>query len=294
MSVGTNLGLTEDLLIAETRPTPSPAKKRPAMNRGCDVDAVCRMTPKLKTKPIAVKRPILRPRISAHGAARSAPKKVPAERIDTMSESSLAVSFPSGCVEKDLNQYFMPRIPEIVPVSYPNRTPPKATKSPTRMAGLCASVSQWCYNRDVNSLPCGTSRAWRWLERDLDHDVYKGSMDRRCPSREDRSACGGWNKTAHLGSLSSSPAHKVSPSSPRKANSASLPKHTRRIVSSSTSLVPRTWRTHLAPRLHGRVPAREPVMHSSWIGPFPRSGMPDPLHHLRGRTRDVQVSFVPL
>jgi hypothetical protein len=134
--------LRVNLLIAETRPTPSPAKKRPAMNKGWLVETVCKITPKLKTNPIADMRPILRPRISAHGAARSAPKNVPADRMDTIRESSLAVSFPSACVAKVCFQYFMPRIPEMVPVSYPNRTPPKATKKPMQIAGLCASVSQ--------------------------------------------------------------------------------------------------------------------------------------------------------
>jgi hypothetical protein len=71
-----------DLLIAEMRPTPKPAKKRPAMNRGILVDAVCKTTPKLKTKPTATMRPIRRPSMSAHGAAASAPKKVPYKDVD--------------------------------------------------------------------------------------------------------------------------------------------------------------------------------------------------------------------
>jgi hypothetical protein len=68
---------SEDILIAEIRPTPKPAKKRPAMKRGWLVDAVWRITPKLKTRPTEAMRPHRRPRKSAKGAAARAPKKVP-------------------------------------------------------------------------------------------------------------------------------------------------------------------------------------------------------------------------
>jgi hypothetical protein len=72
----------EHALRAEIRPTPKPAKKRPAVNRGSAVAAVCRMTPKTKTM-VDVIRPHRRPRRSPKGAAVSAPKNVPAERMDT-------------------------------------------------------------------------------------------------------------------------------------------------------------------------------------------------------------------
>jgi hypothetical protein len=65
------------LLRADTRPTPKPAKKRPATNRGRLVAAVCRMTPKMNTQHDAIKEK-RRPIRSATGAAPSAPKNVPA------------------------------------------------------------------------------------------------------------------------------------------------------------------------------------------------------------------------
>jgi hypothetical protein len=60
------------------------------MNNGWLVDAVWRMTPRLKTIAAEAMRPYFRPRISAVGAARRAPRKVPAERIETIRESSPA------------------------------------------------------------------------------------------------------------------------------------------------------------------------------------------------------------
>ena len=69
--------------MAESKPTPKPAKKRPAVKRGIWVDAVCKMTPKQKTKVETIK-PKRRPTVSANGAAPRAPKKVPAERMDTI------------------------------------------------------------------------------------------------------------------------------------------------------------------------------------------------------------------
>jgi hypothetical protein len=90
------------------------------------------------------------------GAAKRAPKKVPADRIETIRESSEAESlgFPvaSTPVAKPWSQYGIAKIPEIVPVSYlrdvrscsnlhwddiyPKRTPPKATNRPMAIAGL--------------------------------------------------------------------------------------------------------------------------------------------------------------
>ena len=74
-----------DLLKAETIPTPKPAKKRPAMNIGSSVAAVCKITPRLNTQHAAIKA-IRLPRKSADGAAHNAPKNVPAERMDTINE----------------------------------------------------------------------------------------------------------------------------------------------------------------------------------------------------------------
>ena len=73
------------LLRADTRPTPKPAKKRPATNIGKCVAAVCKITPKMKTQQEAIKAK-RRPIRSATGAAPSAPKKVPADKIDTTSD----------------------------------------------------------------------------------------------------------------------------------------------------------------------------------------------------------------
>lgn len=70
-------------LKAEMRPTPKPAKNRPATNNGMAVAAVWRMTPNVKT-PVDAIKPHRRPTISPIGAALRAPKKVPAERMDTI------------------------------------------------------------------------------------------------------------------------------------------------------------------------------------------------------------------
>jgi hypothetical protein len=111
-----------DLLIAEINPTPNPAKKRPARNRGIEVAAVCKITPKVKTKEDVIK-PIRRPIASATGAAVRAPKKVPAERIETIVADCDAVTsrWPllfTKPVENWSCQKGMARIPLIVPVSY--------------------------------------------------------------------------------------------------------------------------------------------------------------------------------
>lgn len=76
--------------MADTRPTPRPAKNLPAMNIGGAVDAVCKMTPRLKTAPAAAIRPHRLPRMSAKGAANKAPKNVPADRMDCRHISAIA------------------------------------------------------------------------------------------------------------------------------------------------------------------------------------------------------------
>lgn len=104
--------------MAETSPTPKPAKNRPATKRDCPVEAVCRTTPRLKTTPAANIKPRRRPIQSAIGAARSAPKKVPADKMDTIRDSSALVTPSSPGLENVCFQYFMPIIPLMVPVSY--------------------------------------------------------------------------------------------------------------------------------------------------------------------------------
>jgi len=95
--------------MSNTKPTPKPAKKRPAncikmhwsvlidgdssennspMNIGWDVLAVCKITSELKTNPVEAISPRRHPKVSVVGAADSAPKKVPAESIEAINESS--------------------------------------------------------------------------------------------------------------------------------------------------------------------------------------------------------------
>lgn len=96
------------ILNAEIKPTPNPAKNRPATNIGIALAAVCKMTPNVKTQEDTIndqRRPIR----SAIKAAASAPKKVPAERIETISDCCDAVimGVPSAFlfpVENSFNQ----------------------------------------------------------------------------------------------------------------------------------------------------------------------------------------------
>ena len=69
--------------MAEMRPTPIPAKKRPALKRGREVAAVCMATPKLKIQQ-AEKSPHFLPILSAKRGEDRAPKKVPTERMETI------------------------------------------------------------------------------------------------------------------------------------------------------------------------------------------------------------------
>jgi hypothetical protein len=114
---------TEDCLLnAEIRPTPNPAKKRPATKRGIEDEAVCNITPKQNTTRLTISASLL-PRKSARGAAARAPKKVPADKIDTIREYCAAVIsgrpvagflYP---VENVCNHSGIAIIPPIVPVS---------------------------------------------------------------------------------------------------------------------------------------------------------------------------------
>ena len=56
----------EFLLKAEIKPTPKPAKKRPARKSGMAVAAVCKITPNVKT-PVEKIRPHFLPRKSPVG-----------------------------------------------------------------------------------------------------------------------------------------------------------------------------------------------------------------------------------
>lgn len=76
-----------DLLSAEMRPTPKPAKNRPARKRGMAVAMVWRTTPRLNTH-VEMRRAGRRPRWSARKGEARAPKNVPAERMETMPDSS--------------------------------------------------------------------------------------------------------------------------------------------------------------------------------------------------------------
>lgn len=102
--------------MADIKPTPYPAKKRPAIKSGCEVAIVCRMTPRLKTKAVDKIKPILRPKKSAVGAAVSAPRKVPNDRMETIRDSwpELMPGSPSASVYPVENvsfQYGISRIP---------------------------------------------------------------------------------------------------------------------------------------------------------------------------------------
>jgi len=97
------------VLKADTRPTPKPAKKRPAVKRGMEVAAVCMITPALKTQQETMSDQ-RRPSRSAMTAAPRAPKKVPADRIETIWDDWLDVTSRSPWsfiypVEKRFIQY---------------------------------------------------------------------------------------------------------------------------------------------------------------------------------------------
>jgi hypothetical protein len=75
----------KDLLKADIKPTPKPAKKRPATKRGIAAEAVWNITPKQKTTRVIISASLL-PRKSAKGAAAKAPKNVPADKMETIRE----------------------------------------------------------------------------------------------------------------------------------------------------------------------------------------------------------------
>lgn len=81
------------------------------------------MTPKVKT-PVEAIMPHRRPKRSPIGDAPSAPKKVPADRSDTIVDFCVDVMFGKPSfgsiypVENSFRQYGIAKIPPIVPVSY--------------------------------------------------------------------------------------------------------------------------------------------------------------------------------
>jgi hypothetical protein len=118
---GIGISGIKHILRAEIRPTPNPAKKRPARKRSRPVEATWRMTPKMKTKDEATSDR-RRPMLSASKGDARAPKKVPAERMETTAEdwSGEMLGLPLVSVypvEKSFCQKVISRIPEIVPVS---------------------------------------------------------------------------------------------------------------------------------------------------------------------------------
>ena len=82
------LGAISDMyrtMTAETKPIPIPAMRRPGTRTAIVVEATWRTTPSEKTPHPAMiveRRPIQ----SARDPANSAPKKVPADKIDTIND----------------------------------------------------------------------------------------------------------------------------------------------------------------------------------------------------------------
>ena len=104
----------------ETIPTPKPAKTRPTTKRGIAEAAACIATPAEKMMTARTTDHLL-PRISAEGAARRAPKKVPADKMETMRDcwDEVMAQTPAVLVglPKTHNQFFMVWTPEMTPVS---------------------------------------------------------------------------------------------------------------------------------------------------------------------------------
>ncbi len=73
--------------MADTKPTPSPAINRPGTSRAMLVDATWSATPTLKTMQPRM-MVVRRPSRSAMSPATSAPKKVPADRMEVMRDFS--------------------------------------------------------------------------------------------------------------------------------------------------------------------------------------------------------------
>jgi hypothetical protein len=104
----------------ETIPTPKPAKTRPTAKRGIAEAAACMATPAEKIRTARTTDHLL-PRKSAAGAAKRAPKNVPADKMETTRDCSDEVMAHTPVVglglPKTHNQLFMVWIPEMTPVS---------------------------------------------------------------------------------------------------------------------------------------------------------------------------------
>lgn len=75
------ISLMKRITIADSKPTPSPENTRPTVKSGIVVEAVCMMIPMINSPhPVIIAH--LLPTKSATSAARMAPTKVPAERIE--------------------------------------------------------------------------------------------------------------------------------------------------------------------------------------------------------------------
>ena len=104
----------------ETIPTPQPAKTRPTAKRGRAEAAVCMATPAEKMRTARTTDHLL-PRKSAAGAAKRAPKKVPADKIETTRDCWDEVMAHTPVTGSSLpnvhNQFSIVWIPEMLPVS---------------------------------------------------------------------------------------------------------------------------------------------------------------------------------
>ena len=104
----------------ETIPTPQPAKIRPTTKSGRAEAAACKATPAEKMRTARTTDHLL-PRKSAVGAAKRAPQKVPADKVDTTRDcwdDVMAHTPVRGSVlPKTHNQFFMVWTPEMTPVS---------------------------------------------------------------------------------------------------------------------------------------------------------------------------------
>ena len=107
-------------IAIETIPTPQPARIRPTTKRGMAVAAVCKATP-IEKMPTARTTQYRLPKKSAVGAAKRAPKKFPADKMETTRDcwdEVIAQTWSEGSYfPKVHNQSFMVWMPEITPVS---------------------------------------------------------------------------------------------------------------------------------------------------------------------------------
>eukprot|EP00914_Ancora_sagittata_P010829 GHVO01021123.1.p2 GENE.GHVO01021123.1~~GHVO01021123.1.p2 ORF type:complete len:116 (+),score=4.57 GHVO01021123.1:291-638(+) len=115
------------MTMAEMKPTPAPAIRRPATMTPRPVDATSRMHPTVKT-PQPVMMVTRRPIMSATSPAMIAPKKVPQERMEVVKDWSRALTTNAVVAALSLGsgygrpvycrmKYGMAKTPPIHPVS---------------------------------------------------------------------------------------------------------------------------------------------------------------------------------